>query len=140
MAEQTTHSRIDLETTTPLATPHELPFREAFLACFPERLATVLRALGGWMYDQAMANGVVDVCSSPRSLLHVARQDLEAVRAVFAAIATSDEAVTEEAAPQVVYAARVFHVEVCELLSRIDAVLDDDGPAVRTILGSQGSS
>lgn len=138
MTEQTDR-RIDLESATLVnVPPRELAFREAFLACFPQRMATVLRALGGWMYDQAVASGLVEISSSPRSLLHVARQDLDAVRAVFAEISTSDEAATEQTGPDVVHAARVFHVEVCDLLSRIDAVLAEDRPAVTTIFGSQG--
>lgn len=111
---------------------HELPFREAFLAAIPDSMATPLRALGRWMYDQLVEQGLMDPRSDPRTLLRRLRRDLEAVELGLAEIIRSIESGADPADRELIDAARLFDVEVRDLACRMEAVARSWRPAGST--------
>jgi hypothetical protein len=105
-------------------TLHKLPFREAFLSGLPDHLGTVLRALGRWMSDQLVEQGLMDPPSDPRTLLRWLHRDLLAVELGLAQIIRFVESKPGRQDADLLAAARRLNVEVRDLASRIQAVSD----------------
>lgn len=121
-------------------TLHELPFREAFLAGIPDSMATVLRALGRWMYDELVDQGLMDPPSDPRTLLRRLRRDLQVVELGLGEIIRSVESELDQRDGELIAAARIFDVEVRDLASRMDAVAEACRPAALTMNRTEAAS
>jgi hypothetical protein len=118
----------------------ELPLREVFLACFPDppRVAAG-RRLGKWIHDDLRSKGILSGDSAaPRALLQGLRVDLEVVEAVLAEISRASDPEPEDNGLELVEAARVFRVEVQDLVARLNAVLERRPGAGSRSPGSRG--
>ena len=104
----------------------ELPFREVFLACFPDPpRAAAGRNLGKWIHDDLGSKGILSGDSvDARALLQGLRMDLKVAEAVLAEIARATDGEPEGSDLDLVEAARVFRVEVQDLVARMEAVLE----------------
>jgi hypothetical protein len=104
----------------------ELPFREVFLACFPDpQTAAAGRQLAKWIHDDLSTKGILSGDSAERrALLQGLRVDLEVVEEVLEEISRASEPEPDDTDLELVEAARVFRVEVQDLVARMGAVLE----------------
>jgi hypothetical protein len=103
----------------------ELPFREAFLACLSKPRAVPARTLGRWIHDDLASKGhLIEHPTDPRALLRALKQDLSVVGTVLSEIMRADPAGLDEPDVELIEASRIFHLEMRDLVSRMDALLE----------------